>query len=101
MSGLSWLIKPGAHNLYIPRHVPLGVFFPQTLCAYMNILSVYLKTLWQLIKLLTKFGEFKETVKQGPSFRMGIQMELVISVVLKLHSYLLEHLRFLNEKYID
>lgn len=44
ISWLTWLIKPCAHNLYIPKHIPLVEFSPQALCAVMNIITMYLKT---------------------------------------------------------
>lgn len=45
VSECTWLIKECAHSLYISRHIPLGEFYPQALCAYMNFATVYLKTL--------------------------------------------------------
>lgn len=33
-----------AQNLYMPKHIPLGEFSPQALCADMNIVTVHLKT---------------------------------------------------------
>lgn len=51
VSGCTWLIKECAHSLFISRHIPWGEFSPQALCAYMNIATVYLKTLRLLIKV--------------------------------------------------